>query len=93
MKVRSSKGKNNPKNTVEDLIVSKNIPMPQVNATANIKDCEHCIKKDVCKYKERVEEAMEYLNNLNHEDERFANIPLVIDIRCKEFNIGYTGVR
>lgn len=70
-----------------------NIPMPQLNPSADMRDCEHCSKKNVCKYKERVEEAIDYLNNLDHDDERFAEIPLVIDIKCKEFSMGYTGVR
>lgn len=69
------------------------IPMPQVNAPADMRDCEHCSKKNVCKYKERVEEAIDYLNNLNYDDERFSEIPLVIDVKCKEFSVGYTGVR
>lgn len=69
-----------------------NIPMPQVNITGK-RDCEHCNKKNVCKYKERMEEAIDYLNNLDHDNERFSDLPLVIDIKCKEFNISYTGVR
>lgn len=70
-----------------------NIPMPQVNPPANMKDCKHCIKKNVCKYKERVEDAMAHLDNLlNGTDEQFADLPLIIDVKCKEFN-WVTGVR
>ena len=72
-----------------------NISMPQVNSLEE-KSCECCIKKSVCKYKERTEEAIVYLNNLlSGDDEQFANLPLVIDIKCKEFSRGYdyTGVR
>ena len=69
------------------------IPMPQVNAPADMKDCEHCIKKNVCKYKERIEDAIEHLDNLlNGDDEQFADLPLIVDVKCKEFN-WVTGVR
>lgn len=69
------------------------IPMPQVNPPANMKDCVHCIKKNVCKYKERVENAIAHLDNLlNGDDEQFADLPLVVDVKCKEFN-WVTGVR
>lgn len=70
-----------------------NVPMPPVNNLSDMRDCEHCSKKNVCKYKEKVEEAIDYLNSLDNNNERFADIPLVIDIKCKEFSIGYTGVR
>lgn len=57
-------------------------------------DCEHCGKKNVCKYKERVEEAIEHFDNLfNGDDEQFAVLPLVTEIKCKEFIMGYTGIR
>lgn len=70
-----------------------NIPMPQVNNPLDMRDCEHCSKKNVCKYKEKVGEAMVYLNNLlNGDDEQFADLPLVVDVKCKEFN-WVTGVR
>lgn len=70
-----------------------NIPIPQVNPSADIKDCEHCIKKNVCKYKERIEEAMVYLDNLlNGDNEQFVGLPLVVNVKCKEFN-WVTGVR
>lgn len=60
-----------------------NISMPQ-------ESCERCIKKSVCKYKERAEEAIAHLNNLlSGNDEQFANLPLVIDVKCKEFSLGY----
>ena len=66
------------------------IPMSQVNTP---RDCEHCIKKNVCKYKERMEEAIEHIDNLlNGDDEQFADLPLVVDVKCKEFN-WVTGVR
>lgn len=69
-----------------------NIPMPQVNITGE-RDCEHCIKKNVCKYKERMEKVMVHLGSLlNGDDEHFAGLPLVIDVKCKEFN-WVTGVR
>ena len=69
------------------------ISMPRVNAPADMRDCEHCIKKNVCKYKERVEEAIAHLNNLlNGDDEQFADLPLIVDVKCKEFN-WVTGVR
>lgn len=71
-----------------------NIPMPQLNHPADMRDCEHCNKKNVCKYKECVEEAIEHLDNLlNGDDEQFTDLPLVIDVKCKEFSVGYTGVR
>ena len=69
------------------------ISMPQVNAPADMRACKHCIKKNVCKYKERVEEAIAHLNNLlNGDDEQFADLPLIVDVKCKEFN-WVTGVR
>lgn len=78
-----------------DELVSTNcrIPMPQVNPSVDMRDCEHCSKKNVCKYKEKVEEAIDYFNSLDNNDERFSDIPLIIDIKCREFSIGYTGVR
>lgn len=78
-----------------DELISTNcsIPMPQVNPPANMKDCEHCIKKNVCKYKERMEDAIAHLDNLfNGDDEQFADLPLAVDVKCKEFN-WVTGVR
>lgn len=70
-----------------------NIPMPQVNFLGE-KSCERCIKKSVCKYKERTEEAIAHLNNLlSGNDEQFANLPLIVNVKCKEFSIGYTEVR
>lgn len=69
-----------------------NIPMPQVNITGE-RNCEYCIKKNVCKYKERMEKAMVHLDNLlNGDDEQFADLPLVVDVKCKEFN-WVTGMR
>ena len=69
------------------------IPMPQVNPPSDMRDCEHCIKKSVCKYKERMEEAMAHIDNLlNGDDEQFADLPLVVDVKCKEFN-WVTGVK
>ena len=73
--------------------INCDIPTPQVNTPANIRDCEHCIKKNVCKYKERMEEAIAHIDNLlNGDDEQFADLPLVVDVKCKEFN-WVTGVR
>ena len=88
-------GSNEGKNNLDDIInkLQENIKMPQVVPPVDMRDCEHCSKKNVCKYKERMEEAIDYLNNLDHNDERFAEIPLIIDVKCKEFSIGYTGVR
>ena len=67
--------------------------MPQVDPPEDMRDCEHCIKNNVCKYKERVEEAENSILNLLDYDERYANLPLTIDIKCKEFSVDYTGVR
>lgn len=73
--------------------INCNTPMPQVNISGE-KSCERCIKKSVCKYKERVEEAMAYLNNLlSGDDEQFTGLPLSIDVRCKEFSLGYDSYR
>ena len=70
------------------------ISMPQVNPPANMRNCEYCGKKNVCKYKERVEDAMAHLDNLlGGDDEQFADLPLIVNVKCKEFSIGYTGVR
>lgn len=82
LKCGSTKGENN----LDDIInkLQENIKMPQANLSANIKDCEHCIKKNVCKYKERIEEVMVHLDNLlNGDDEQFADLPLVVDVKCK----------
>ena len=74
--------------------INCNIRMPQVNPPANMKDCEHCIKKNVCKYKERVEDTIAHIDNLlnGDDDEQFADLPLIVDVKCKEFN-WVTGVR
>ena len=91
LKYGSTKGENN----LDDIInkLQGNIKMPQMIPPADIKDCEHCIKKNVCKYKERIEEAMVHLDNLlNGDDEQFADLPLVVNVKCKEFN-WVTGVR
>lgn len=93
LKVGNTTGENNIEDIFGKIENSRIISMPSVVPPADMRDCEHCNKKSVCKYKERMEEAIDYLNNLNHNDERFAEIPLVIDIKCKEFSIGYTGVR
>ena len=70
-----------------------NIPMPQVNLSGE-KSCERCIKKSVCKYKERAEEAIAHINNLlSGDDEQFTGLPLAIDVRCKEFSLGYDSYR
>lgn len=69
-----------------------NIPMPEIVPTGS-QNCKNCSKKNVCKYKERMEEAIDYLNSLDNNNENFVDLPLVIDIKCKEFSIGYTGVR
>ena len=70
-----------------------NIPIPQVSPPADMRDCEHCTKKNVCKYKERMEEAIAHIDNLlNGDDEQFADLPLIVDVKCKEFN-WVTGVR
>lgn len=64
-----------------------------ISTSADMRDCEHCIKKNVCKYKERMEKAIVHLDNLlNGDDEHFAGLPLVVDVKCKEFN-WVTGVR
>ena len=71
-----------------------NIQIPQVNNPLDMRDCEHCSKKNVCKYKERVEEAIEHFDNLfSGDDKQFTDLTLVTEIRCKEFAMGYTGVR
>ena len=70
--------------------------------TSDIKrDCEHCGKKSVCKYKERVEK----INNdvFRHkvfkftekgwDDQGIEDLPILIRIECIEFTMGYTGVR
>lgn len=60
----------------------------------NIRNCEHCSKKNVCKYKERMEEVMTHFDNLlNDNDEQLVGLPLVVTVDCKEFSVGYTGVR
>ena len=72
--------------------INCDIPMPQ-NTPANTRDCEQYNKKNVCKYKERMEEAIAHIDNLlNGDDEQFADLPLVVDVKCKEFN-WVTGVR
>ena len=93
LKVGNTTWKNNIEDILEKIDNSRNIRMPSVVQPADMRDCEHCSKKNVCKYKEKVEEAIDYLNSLDNNDERFSDIPLIIDIKCKEFSIGYTGVR
>ena len=70
-----------------------NIPMPPVNNPEDMRDCEHCNKKNICKYKGFVDEAEMYILNFLNSNEKYKDFPLVIDIKCKEFSIGYTGVR
>lgn len=62
-----------------------NIPMPQTNKY--IRNCEHCSKLNVCKYKERVEAVINEIVQLH--DEKYFDLPLVIDVKCKEYSIGW----
>lgn len=68
-----------------------NISMPQTNEPKYRRNCDHCIKLNVCKYKERVEAAINEIIELH--DDKYFDLPLVIDAKCKEYSIGYAGVR
>lgn len=74
-------------------MLKKNFKIPEVTDIDVKRNCEHCGKKNVCKYKERVEEAENSILNLLDYDEGYADLPLTINIKCKEFSVGYTGVR
>lgn len=76
---------------VHDIIPEFRIPkMPPVNLPAK-EDCEHCGKNNVCKYRGHVEKVKEYIKT--RYDDGWDQLPIKIDVKCKEFSIGYTGVR
>lgn len=65
-----------------------------IQTSEDMRDCENCNKNNVCKYKEKVEEAIEYFDNLlSGDNEQFVDLPLIVDVKCREFSVGYTGVR
>ena len=66
--------------------------MPLVNLPADyVKDCDHCGKNNVCKYKEHVEKVKEHIKT--RYDDGWNQLPIEVNVKCKEFIIGYTGVR
>ena len=57
MRLGNNEGNNNIEDILKKLSPQRNFQTPEVTDINVKRDCEHCGKKNVCKYKERVEKV------------------------------------